>query len=176
MSLLEIRSLVQKYQFEIISFFVGATVMTLELTASRIVAPYIGLNIYVWTSIIGVILASLAIGYLLGGRLADKRKKSLDIVYLLLCSAILIGALNSIKDSILKSISNLNISLQLQALLASSFLFVAPTVLLGSISPYLARLKIHKVVNSGTQLSRISAAGTIGSLFGTFLPVSSYFH
>ena len=56
-----------------VNFFVGFVELTLELTATRIIAPYIGLTIYVWTSVIGIILASLALGYLIGGQLADRR-------------------------------------------------------------------------------------------------------
>src|SRR3978361_1850638 len=117
------------HRFIAISFIVGAIELTLELTATRIVAPYIGLTIYVWTSIIGIILASLALGYLLGGRLADKRKDPLDVVYLLLGSAVLIGVLNAIKDPLLHNLSQQHISPQLKALLASYILFAAPTVL-----------------------------------------------
>src|SRR5512135_1750325 len=57
----------------IVSVFIcGAVVMIFELAGSRIMAPYFGGSIYVWTGIIGVIMGSLALGYWLGGRLADK--------------------------------------------------------------------------------------------------------
>lgn len=158
----------RRYEFECISFVVGAVELTLELTAARIAAPYIGLTIYVWTSVIGVILAALALGYLIGGRLADKRKQTLDVVYLLLGSAILIGLINAIKDPLLAGLSTWPLGPQLQALVASCILFAVPTVVLGAVTPYLARLSVIDVESSGTKVSRINAAGTFGALFGTF--------
>lgn len=164
----KILALGDRYRFLIINFIVGAVELTLELTATRIAAPYIGLTIYVWTSVIGIILASLALGYLWGGRLADTRKRPMDVVYLLLLAATSIGVINAVKDPLLAVLSQQHMSLQVKALLASGLLFVVPTVLLGSISPYLVRLSINNVSTSGTRASQINAAGTFGSLFGTF--------
>lgn len=158
-----------KYKLEFINFIVGAAVLTFELTASRIAAPYIGTSIYIWTSIIGVILASLALGYWLGGKLADLRKRGEDIVLLLVLAAALILFVNIIKDPLLGAVTDNSLSLQAQALLASLLLFTAPTIVLGMISPYLARLNITKLADSGQKLANISAWGTIGSLVGTFL-------
>ncbi|HKR81923.1 MAG TPA: fused MFS/spermidine synthase [Candidatus Saccharimonadales bacterium] len=169
MSTSRTRTFYRRYRFEIISFVVGAVELTLELTASRVAAPYIGLTIYVWTSVIGVILAALALGYLLGGRLADKRKDPLDVVFLLLGAAVLIGFMNAVKDPLLTSLSGWSfLPSQLQALLASCVLFAAPTIVLGAVTPYLARLSVIDVATSGTHVSRINAAGTFGALFGTF--------
>ena len=61
-----------KYKLEIVVFISGALVMILEILGSRILAPYIGTSVFVWTSLIGVVLASLALGYRIGGKLADK--------------------------------------------------------------------------------------------------------
>lgn len=63
----------RKFSLEIIVFITGAVVMILELVGSRIIAPYAGTSIIVWTSLIGIILGSLSIGYNWGGRLADKK-------------------------------------------------------------------------------------------------------
>jgi len=159
----------RQYQLEVISFIVGAVELTLELTASRIAAPYIGLTIYVWTSVIGVILAALALGYLLGGRLADRRKQPVDIAYMLLFATLLIAILNIFKDPIMAELSRLTeLPAQLQALIASITLFAIPTVILGAVTPYLARLSIADVASSGRRVARINAAGTFGALFGTF--------
>jgi len=55
-----------------IVFVSSFCVMVIELIAARILAPYIGVSLYTWTSIIGVILAGIALGNFLGGKLADK--------------------------------------------------------------------------------------------------------
>lgn len=143
--------------------------MVFELTASRIIAPYLGNTIYTWTSIIGVILAALAIGYACGGRLADQRKQARDIVFCLCAAAVVIMLVNIYKDPVLVRLESTPLPLQLQSLLASICLFAAPTLLLGAAIPYLSRLSITDIATSGQHLSRVSAAETIGSLAGTFM-------
>lgn len=162
-------SLIFDFRLEIVAFFVGLVILAFELTAARIVAPYLGATIYVWTSIIGVILAALAAGYALGGVWADRRDKTEDVVWLILVAAFCIAFINVTKDWLLDYVGASGLSLQLQAFVSSLLLFAFPTVLLGAVSPYLARLNITEVATSGRKLSRINAAGTLGSLVGTFL-------
>ena len=158
-----------EWRLEIVAFVTGFVILAFELTAARVVAPYLGSTIYVWTSIIGVILAALAVGYIIGGVLADKRKKLSDVVVFLLSAALIIALLALVKDWAVRVISELPFPLQLQAFLASLLLFALPTVLLGMVMPYLARLNITDLNTSGRKLSRIDAAGTVGSLAGTFM-------
>jgi len=60
-------------KLEIVVFVCGACVMILELVGARLLAPYLGTSIYVWASLIGIILGALSLGYWLGGRLADRK-------------------------------------------------------------------------------------------------------
>ena len=57
------RAAAAKYILETTVFVCGAVVMIYEIIGSRIVSPFIGTSVYVWTSLIGVILASLSVGY-----------------------------------------------------------------------------------------------------------------
>ena len=66
------RALAARYILEMTVFVCGAVVMIYEIIGSRIVSPFIGTSVYVWTSLIGVILASLSLGYWLGGSAADR--------------------------------------------------------------------------------------------------------
>ena len=70
--ILPMPSLMKKYRLEAIVFICGAAVMVLEMTGSRILAPYLGTSIFVWTSLIGIILASLSLGYWWGGKVSDQ--------------------------------------------------------------------------------------------------------
>src|SRR5213596_1143117 len=56
----------------LVVFVASCCTLILELVAGRILAPYIGVSLYTWTSIIGVILAGISLGNFLGGRLADR--------------------------------------------------------------------------------------------------------
>ena len=66
----------------LIAFASGFSLMTFELAAARILAPQIGSSTYIWTSVIGVIIAALSLGYFAGGRLADRRNRACDIAWL----------------------------------------------------------------------------------------------
>jgi spermidine synthase len=159
----------QKYKLEIVSFLSGAIVLTFELVASRIVAPYLGTTIYIWTSIIGAVLAGLAVGYTLGGYLADRRHRTADVMLLLVGATAFMLIVNIVKDPLLGFVSSKTWPLQLQTFITSIALFMPPTVLLGAIPPYLARLSLVDLATSGKHIARINAAGTIGSLMGTFV-------
>jgi MFS family permease len=58
-------------------------VMVLEMVAGRLIARHLGSSLYTWTSVIGVVLAGITIGYYLGGRIADRfdSKKALSTLF-----------------------------------------------------------------------------------------------
>ena len=57
-------------------FLTGAAVMVIELLGTRLIAPFYGASLYVWTSVISVTLIALALGYFVGGRWADRARKT----------------------------------------------------------------------------------------------------
>jgi len=158
----------KKYRLEIIVFITGAVVMALELVGSRIVAPYIGTSIYVWTSLIGVILASLSLGYYWGGRLADKKPDYRTFAILILSSAILTGIIGVIKTLILDAVIRFVPDIRISAVIAATLLFAPASVLLGTISPYAIRLRMESLEHSGATVGRLYAISTVGSIVGTF--------
>ncbi len=158
----------KKYRLEIIVFITGAVVMALELVGSRIVAPYIGTSIYVWTSLIGVILASLSLGYYWGGRLADKKPDYRTFSILILSSAILTGIIGVIKTPVLDSVVKFVPDIRISAVIAATLLFAPASILLGTISPYAIRLRMENIEHSGATVGRLYAISTVGSIIGTF--------
>ncbi len=159
----------KKYLLEIVVFLCGAIVMIFEIVGSRVVAPHFGTSIYVWTSLIGIILASLSIGYWLGGRIADKNPtfKSLSGIILLAAVFIILGTL--IKDSLLQFISHTFSDMMWRTLLSAILLFAPASILLGMVSPYAVRLKIKEIHTSGKIVGNLYAISTVGSIVGTFL-------
>ncbi len=158
----------KKYVLEIIVFITGAGIMAFEIIGSRILSPYLGSSIVVWTSVIGVVLAGLSLGYWLGGRLADKDPHPKKLGYLILSSGISILIVLAISDFVMLSLLVFS-SAQLASFLGSMVIFFVPSVFLGSVSPYATRLQIQTVETSGKTLGKLGAIGTIGSLVGTFL-------
>src|SRR5688572_25390267 len=85
-------------------FVCGAVVMVYEITGSRVLAPFIGTSTYIWTSLIGVILAALSLGYWVGGRMADRVPKAKVLASAILAASGLIAATILIKDVVLSAI------------------------------------------------------------------------
>src|SRR5262252_2600536 len=56
------------------AFLAGAIAMSLEIAAARLLAPYLGSSLQVWGALISVILGAMALGYAIGGRIADQTK------------------------------------------------------------------------------------------------------
>ena len=56
-------------------FLTSAAVMVIELLGTRLIAPFYGASLYVWTSVISVTLIALAMGYFVGGRWLIEQKK-----------------------------------------------------------------------------------------------------
>lgn len=154
---------------EITLFVCGAVVMIYEITGARLLAPYIGTSTYIWTSLIGVILAALSLGYWLGGLAADRKAemKVLSGVLFLSGSAVVVTIFAG--DHLLSLIAATSLILQLQSLLAAVLLFAPAAVLLGFVTPYAVRLKMSSLADSGRIVGRLYAISTLGSIFGTFL-------
>lgn len=159
----------RKFVLEIVVFVCGAVVMIFELVGSRVVAPYIGTSIYVWTSLIGVILASLSIGYYVGGYVADKRPTVRPMGIIIIFAAVAIAFSAVIKDLSSVIILIFPVGLEIKSILISLILFAPASFLLGMISPYAVRLRMSDVTTSGRTAGNLYAISTAGSIFGTFL-------
>lgn len=156
-------------KLEAISFITGFSLMAYELVAARILAPSIGSSTYVWTSVIGVIIAALSLGYWMGGTIADKRKATSDVVWLLLLSAIMVVLTLVSYVTVLDWVVLLSGDPRVQAVLAACLLFAPASFLLGMISPYLAKLNITHIQTSGKKVASLSALNSVGGITGTFV-------
>ncbi|MCR4311238.1 MAG: fused MFS/spermidine synthase [Candidatus Taylorbacteria bacterium] len=157
-----------KYLLEITAFISGAVVMIVELDGSRIIAPYLGTSTIVWTGLIGVILGSLSIGYWWGGKLADRDARFEKLGGILALSALSVLYITYMKNILAFSLYTPN-NLILATLIGTTILFAPATILLGMVSPYLARLKMRSVETSGSTIGALYAISTLGSIIGTFL-------
>lgn len=156
-------------KLEVISCIVGFSLMAYELAAARVLAPTIGSSTYVWTSVIGVIIAALSVGYYTGGILADKRGYRYDVSWLLLLAAFLVAATLVLYPETLQSISEWEVDTRLEAVAAAVLLFAPASFVLGAISPYLAKLNVRSLHTSGRAVASLSAFNSIGGILGTFI-------
>lgn len=161
--------MLKKSILELTVFVCGALVMIYEIIGSRLLSPYIGTSTYVWTSLIGVILAALSLGYWLGGKAADKRPDIKVLSLILFLAGGLVSLTILFKDLILSVISETSLGLELKSVVAALLLFAPASVLLGFVTPYAVKLKIKTIDEAGKTVGRLYALSTIGSICGTFL-------
>jgi len=160
---------IKTHILELTAFTSGAVVMMLELTGSRILSPYLGTSTFIWTSLIGIILGSLSLGYWLGGRLADQKLSFKTLSSILALAGLLIAATALFQKPILEAIEIALSDLRTASILATIILFTPASIFLGMVSPYCIRLKLSSLKTSGQTVGNLYAISTIGSIFGTFL-------
>lgn len=151
----------------LIVFLTGAIVMVLELIGSRLMAPVLGTSIFVWTSLIGIILGAMSLGYYLGGKLADKNPTTKVFSSIVLAAGIFVFLIIIFKNPILDL--SMFFGLKAGSVFAAIFLFAIPAVFLGAVSPYAVRLSMKEIESSGNTVGNLYAISTFGSIFGTFL-------
>lgn len=154
---------------ELIAFVGGFTLMAFELIGARMLAPTIGSSTYVWTSVIGIIIAALSVGYFLGGKLADSRNRVADIALLCLGVAVGMGSMMLLFDATMDGIVRLEADLRLKGVIASCLLFAPTSLLIGMLSPYLVKLKITSLERSGQSVASLSVFESVGGIIGTFV-------
>ena len=154
---------------EITVFLTGAAVMMLEIVGIRVLAPYVGNSIFVWTALIGVILAALSTGYWTGGAIADRYPRRSVLSGIILASAVWIALMSLSKNAVLVVISEIFSGVRAQAVVSSLALFAVPSVLLGMVSPHAVRIAMRDVHQSGKTAGKLYAISTVGSIVGTFV-------
>ncbi|HET7744247.1 MAG TPA: fused MFS/spermidine synthase [Gaiellaceae bacterium] len=155
-------------------FGAGVGALATEITASRLLAPYFGSSTIVWANLIGLVLAALAIGYWLGGRIADRWPRRSLLGYVVLGAAVCVAAIPFVAkpflDVSVKGLDQVSAGAVIGSFLAVLLLFAPPVVLLGIVSPFAIRLAIADVATAGAIAGRFYALSTAGSLVGTFVP------
>lgn len=143
----------------------GALVMVIQVLGSRVIGPFFGVSLFVWTSLITVTLVALAAGYALGGYLAD-RHGSPDWLYgLIIVAGVAVCLVPVLKAPVLKA--SLALGLRGGSLAGSAALFGIPLLLLGCVSPFLVRLVATEMRNLGRTVGGLYALSTMGSFLGT---------
>jgi spermidine synthase len=145
----------------------GAILMALEMLSSRVLAPHFGNSVYVWGSIISVFLAALSLGYLWGGRLADRNPSMAALGRLLAFAASFQALLLVVGQPLAGWLGDLTGATPFGTLLATTVLFGPASVLLATVSPYAVRLAIKDLGSVGNTAGRLYALSTLGSLAGT---------
>jgi spermidine synthase len=158
-----------------LAFTGGLASLGIEFAAARLLAPFFGQSLFIWGTLIGLILIYLTIGYYAGGRLADRRPDARLLFQLTAAAALLTAAIPIVSRPILSlaqtGFAQLSVGLVLGSLISVIVLFAAPVILLGMVSPFVIRLRIRQLESAGNAAGAVYALSTLGSILGTFLPV-----
>lgn len=159
----------------LIVFLGGMTSIGTELSASRLIAPFFGDSTFIWANVIGLTLTYLAIGYWLGGKLADRYPR-LWVLYTITATAAAWSALlpylaRPILQFSLDAFDEVAVGAFYGSLLGVLLILAVPITLLGFVSPYAIRLRMTDVGHAGNTSGNTYALGTVGSIAGSFLPV-----
>ena len=135
-------------------------------------APFFGASTIVWANTIAIVLVALSIGYWFGGRMADRRPNLPALCATVLAASVLMALVPFVADPFLSLSVDAFDSYSVGAFAGSLFgvlvLVAVPVLMLGSVSPWALRLKMHAVEDSGQVAGRMYAISTVGSLLGTF--------
>ena len=162
--------------YHIAAFFSGMAIMGVEVSASRLLAPYFGSSMITWTILIGIILTAMSLGSRFGGRLADSCDRPDRLFRFLFWCAVWV-ALTPWLGRYLMSAAFFGMvlavpgqALPLGVLLSCLLIFAPPCFVLGMVSPFLLRFTIPDTASTGRIAGDLGALSTVGSIFGTFLP------
>jgi len=151
-----------------IVFIASFCTLVIELIAGRILAPWLGVSLYTWTSIIGVCLAGISAGNYAGGLIADRAPGTRTLSVLFLVSGALSLAILPLVEWVIGTQLGRDWPLMLRILADTTVVFFLPTFMLGTISPVVIKLSLADLSRAGSVVGRIYAVSTVGAIAGTF--------
>ena len=174
-------------------FVGGFIIMVLEVIGARFLAKDFGSSFHVWVSQIGVVLIALALGYYLGGALADRWRRLGFLVALLVPAGIVLLLIPHCAGRVIDVIISRHpidqpiptLWQKLDPVLGSALIFLMPCAVLAMLSPCMIRLATQSLAQVGRSSGFIIAASTVGSIAGVFvsgfvlidqIKVSNIFH
>ena len=162
-----VTSVINSLKPYLIVFTASACGLIIEIVAGRILAPTIGVSLYTWTSIIGVVLAGISLGNYTGGLIADRFPHPTTLGIILLASGIASIAILPLIE--LTADPFLTLPILPRIVLLTVVLFLMPSILLGMVTPVVIKLNLRDLTQAGNVVGKIYAVSTAGSILGTFL-------
>ncbi|HEU4448933.1 MAG TPA: fused MFS/spermidine synthase [Gaiellaceae bacterium] len=148
-------------------FVSGAVLLGVEIAASRVLAPFFGNSLFVWGSLIGVVLTGLAVGYWAGGAAADRMPATQLLLAVMALAALAILAVPLLDEPVLEAVVSWDPGPRLNPLLAAIVLFGPASVLMAGVTPIAVRLRARSLTHVGRTAGRLFSVSTAGSIVGT---------
>ncbi len=150
-------------------FVASVCVMIVEMVAGRQIARYYGQSLYAWTTVIGGVLAGMTAGSYLGGRLADRYRAESLLAFLFLLASVSCQIVPWACREMATQTLLVSLSWPAQIAVHVALVFVPPSIVLGAITPVVAKWALSKGLGAGRTVGDIYAWGSAGSIAGTFL-------
>ena len=166
----------KKWIYYVTAFLSGTSVMAIELGASRLLAPYFSSSQIVWTIIIGTIMIAMAIGNVIGGKMADKFDNPSKLFGWLFAAATFTMLIPVFGKFVISGVALILATFVTKnyliwaSLISCLLVFVFPLLVLGMVTPNLVKFAVKDISENGKTVGIIEACNTIGSIIGTFLP------
>lgn len=153
----------------LLAFCAGFSIMCFELLGGRMLAPFFGSSVYVWGSIITVFMLALSIGYLSGGRFSLYRPSILRFGCIFIVAALSMLPTIFFSESIFEFVFERIEDPRYGSLVASTFVFLVPSIVMGMIAPYSVRILTVSADSSGQTAGFLYFVSTLGSALGTIM-------
>jgi spermidine synthase len=150
----------------LVVFIASFSMLVVEVVVGRILAPYVGVSLYTWTSIIGVVLAGISVGAYLGGVVADRYPRISTLGWLLFLSGLGVLSIPLLTHLIGRTV--FHTGLMVRILWVTAIIFFIPSCILGMISPVVIKVLLQRLQETGQVVGRVYAFSTFGSILGTF--------
>lgn len=157
-------SLLEKLALYVTVFVTGASVMVIELLGTRLIAPFYGVSLYVWSSLISVTMIALALGYYVGGFWADRAKRT-GLALIIAMAALLTLLIPWLTRPVLLATDSLGI--RVGSFVSALILFLPSLTLLGMVGPFAIKRLAARLETVGNSVGSIYAVSTVGSVIGT---------
>jgi spermidine synthase len=146
-------------------FFTSGSVLVLEILAGRLLAPYVGVRLETYTSVIGIVLAGISLGTWLGGRLADRVDPRKTLGPLMVAG----GGLAMLSPAAVHAAGHPGLGTADDIIGLATVGFFAPAAVLSAVNPTIVKLQLRDLDVTGQVVGRLSAVGTAGAIVGTFV-------
>ncbi|HVS18239.1 MAG TPA: fused MFS/spermidine synthase, partial [Planctomycetota bacterium] len=152
----------KKLYLSVLVFVCGAAVLAVELLGTRVLGPFYGVSLFLWSALITVTLLALSVGYAVGGRLADRHPSQARLCGIVIAAGAWLLVLPLLRDPVLRVTEP--IGLRFAVLVASLLLFAPPLTLLGMVAPFAIRLRASNLGEVGRTAGDLYALSTVGSV------------
>lgn len=147
-------------------FVTSAAILVLEILAARLLAPYVGLTLEAYTAIIATVLAGIAAGSSLGGKVADRRDPRRLLGPLVVTGGVLSLATVPVVRALGPAVGDPDAA---GTLLLTAAAFFLPAAVLSAVTPIVAKLQLVDLRRTGSVVGGLSAVATGGAIAGTLL-------